>query len=163
MKTLCFTGHRRLSDVQHNWLAETLPEVIERAIHGGYTRFISGGALGFDQLAAESVIWLKDSYPVTLWVAMPFYGYADKWPERQRAHSRKINEQADQSFMVSKDYSRNVYQIRNEWMVNHSDVVVAAWNGTPSGTANTVNYAKSQGKKILRLDLVNFNEEWQKD
>ena len=41
--------------------------------------------------------------------------------------------------------------LRNEWMVNNADRVVALWNGTPGGTTGTVNYAKQQGIPIDNL------------
>ena len=37
---------------------------------------------------------------------------------------------------------------RNNYMVEQSDVVIAVWNGKPSGTGNTVKMAKNAGKKI---------------
>ena len=30
-------------------------------------------------------------------------------------------------------------------MVDHSDLVIAVWNGSPSGTGNTIFYARMQG------------------
>jgi uncharacterized phage-like protein YoqJ len=44
-----------------------------------------------------------------------------------------------------------VYQKRNEWMVDHADEVVAVWDGTSSGTANCVAYAKKVGKPVWRI------------
>ena len=43
-------------------------------------------------------------------------------------------------------------QKRNEYMVDNSDYVIAVWNGKPSGTGNTVKYAKKKNKVAL---LVN--------
>ena len=43
-------------------------------------------------------------------------------------------------------------QKRNVYMVDHSDYVVAVWDGTRSGTGNTVEYAKTKGKGIIRID-----------
>ena len=37
---------------------------------------------------------------------------------------------------------------RNKYMVEQSDVIIAVWNGKPSGTGNTVKMAKQSGKKI---------------
>lgn len=37
-------------------------------------------------------------------------------------------------------------------MVDHSDAVIAVWNGSKSGTGNTVRYAMSSGKKVLIID-----------
>ena len=36
-------------------------------------------------------------------------------------------------------------------MVDKSDYVIAVWNGKPSGTGNTVRYAESKGKTVIRI------------
>lgn len=43
-------------------------------------------------------------------------------------------------------------QKRNEYMVDNSNYFIAVWNGKPSGTGNTVKYAKKKNKIVL---LVN--------
>lgn len=40
-------------------------------------------------------------------------------------------------------------------MVTKADVVIAIWNETPSGTANTIQMAKQQGKKIRIINPSN--------
>ena len=49
---------------------------------------------------------------------------------------------------VCPEYSRGCFQIRNEWMVDHSAKVIAVFNGEKSGTGNTVKYAARKGVKI---------------
>ena len=43
-------------------------------------------------------------------------------------------------------------QKRNKYMVDNSQIVIAVWNGKPSGTANTVKYAREQGKTVIVID-----------
>lgn len=40
-------------------------------------------------------------------------------------------------------------QKRNEYMVDHSDKVIAVWDGSKSGTKNCIDYAKKVGKDII--------------
>ena len=56
MKTACFTGHRNItSDIQ--LLRVDMYDKLERAIiNGGIVDYYAGGALGFDTLAAETVL-----------------------------------------------------------------------------------------------------------
>ena len=42
-------------------------------------------------------------------------------------------------------------QVRNEWMVDRSNLVIAVFNGQKSGTKNTVDYAKRKGIKIVNV------------
>ena len=44
---------------------------------------------------------------------------------------------------------------RNKYMVDHSSVVIACHNGQPSGTGNTIRFAKENGCKIR---LINPND-----
>ena len=44
---------------------------------------------------------------------------------------------------------------RNNYMVNECDVVIAVWNGRPSGTGNSVKMARNNGKKVRIIDPFN--------
>ena len=43
------------------------------------------------------------------------------------------------------EVTQQMYQKRNEWMVDRSARIIAVYNGEPSGTGNTINYAKKVG------------------
>ena len=52
-----------------------LRESLEYLIGRGYVDFLSGGALGFDQMAAEIVLSLREKYPwVRLIMVIPYDG-----------------------------------------------------------------------------------------
>ena len=38
---------------------------------------------------------------------------------------------------------------RNEWMVDHSNRVIAYFNGAPGGTKNTIDYAAGKGIEVI--------------
>ena len=50
--TVCFTGHRHLPPDKRNAVAASLIRAIAEAYSNGYRRFMCGGALGFDTIAA---------------------------------------------------------------------------------------------------------------
>ncbi len=56
---------------------------------------------------------------------------------------------ADLTVPVCKHYHKGVFQERNEWMVNHSNRVIAYFNGAPGGTKNTIDYAMSKGIEVI--------------
>lgn len=58
---------------------------------------------------------------------------------------------ADYTTTVSDHYFRACYQRRNEFMVDHSNLVIAVWNGEKSGTKNTIDYAIKYGVKIINI------------
>ncbi len=41
-------------------------------------------------------------------------------------------------------------------MVEQSDVVIAVWNGKPSGTGNTIRFAKENGCKVRIINLEDY-------
>ncbi len=118
-------------------------------------KVISGMALGFDMALAQAAIYLKTPFVA----AIPFVGQEKQWPEKSQAYYRNLLEQADEIAEVSPPgYEAKKMHIRNEWMVNHTDKVIALWNGnTSGGTASCVKYAES-----TNTEIVNYWSVWEK-
>ena len=70
------------------------------------------------------------------------------WLQKYQA----ILNNADFVQYIYPNYKRSCFQDRNEWMVNHASRVIAVYNGQPSGTRNTIEYAK---KKRVPVVLCN--------
>lgn len=51
-RTCCFTGHRIISAQVVPQLKAELAQTVTRLIDQGVTQFVTGGALGFDTMAA---------------------------------------------------------------------------------------------------------------
>lgn len=111
---------------------------------------ISGMALGIDQWAAS--ICVKLGIPFI--AAIPFIGQEGVWPAESKKIYKILLAKAESQHVVSEGgYSAHKLQIRNEWMVNNSDMLVALYNGDETGgTANCVKFAESVNKKIYRID-----------
>ena len=56
----CFTGHRSIAPDQLKQLPGLLDLALERLIESGVTVFRTGGAIGFDTLAALAVLKKKE-------------------------------------------------------------------------------------------------------
>lgn len=155
-KTLAFTGHRpnALGGYNENhpinrWVKSELDVWISHFMSEGFETFISGGALGVDQWAAEIVI----RHGGRLIVARPFPSQAKRWPKASQDRYEKILSHAAEVVDVSDDpYSPEKMHLRNQWMVDHSHALLAVFNGTPGGTANCIRYAKSKGRQIYLID-----------
>lgn len=132
-----------------------LREALEYLIGQGYTDFMSGGALGFDQMAAEMVLSLREKYPwVRLIMVIPFDGQADKWSQEQRERWLEVIEASDRVIHISYSYNKGVFFQRNHYMVENADLLLAAFDGQPGGTAGTVAYTKRHGVRVVRLAPV---------
>lgn len=150
----CFTGHRpeKLSLPESEVKAE-LEKEIRLAIADGINVFITGMAPGVDIWAAEIVLELrkKEELSLKLIVASPHLGFENRWSIEWQKRYAAVMAKADFIKEVCSHYSRGCYQIRNEWMVDHSARVIAVWNGRPSGTKNTIVYAKRKGVPVINI------------
>ena len=149
----CFIGHRpqslkRLEDD----VKVDLENCVRKAAAEGYTTFISGMCYGVDIWAAEIVIRMKQTNPgLHLIAAIPFVGFDEAWTDDWRGRYRLLLSQAEYVKVMEPAYSREAYQKRNEWMVNHCSKVIAVYNGLPSGTRNTIRYARMCKVPVLFL------------
>ena len=105
-----------------------------------------------DIWAAEIVLRLRDKekLPIKLIAANPHPNFIDRWPDWKKRYIAIMNA-ADLTRDICDGYQRGVYQIRNEWMVDHSARVIAVWNGKPSGTKNTVDYANRVNVPVVNV------------
>ena len=135
-------------------LKKTLREQIINLIENeGVTHFISGMAIGVDMYAAEIVLGLKASYPgITLESAIPCESQAAKWSEALRDRYFDIASKCDKETLIQAHYSPDCMDKRNRYMVDHADVLIAVWDGSPSGTGKTVRYAHQQGKSVITIN-----------
>ena len=81
-----FTGHRIIKKSHSAKLRELLSRAIEYAYSNGVRTFYSGGAIGFDTLAASEVIKFRASHPDTrLVILVPCPEQSAKWSPYQKA------------------------------------------------------------------------------
>ena len=149
-RSCCFTGHRRLS-MSEREIATKVLTLIERAIDQGYRHFICGGALGFDTIAAEQVLFMRDARSdITLEIVVPCNDQDKKWTERQRRRYKQILDDADIRSIRDLPYNRYCMKWRNELMVYKSSLVIAYYEeGKTGGTKNTLEFAKRLERGIL--------------
>jgi len=163
--TLCNTGHRPKSlpwgyNEDHPACIDfktDLKEILENSIKYGFKHFISGLAIGVDMIFAETVIELKKKYKdITLEGAIPCPNQDEKWNDESKRRYARIKKNCDYTTYISDKYTSTCMNDRNKYMVEHSSVVIAVWNGKPSGTGNTVKFAKECGCKIRRINPEDY-------
>lgn len=151
---VAITGHR--PEKITNW------KFVEHQLSLAYfdlkvTTVIQGMAAGVDLVSARVAYWDK----IPFWCAKPWKthkgrmsgsrGVAASWNdmyEQALTHAEKVVDVTDYD-----NYPGAwVYQKRNEWMVDHAQMVIAVWDGSPGGTANCVKYALKQGKKVWQIN-----------
>jgi len=160
-KICAFTGYRTKKLYEAMGGAEFLPELkdklraeIDELIDNDFSVFWCGMALGSDMLFAETVLEFKRKYPrVKFNAAIPCLGQDKAWNERQREKYSYLLENANEVKLVSNsDYYDGCMQLRNRFLVDNCDLLLAVFDGKKGGTMQTVEYAKKQGKKITVID-----------
>lgn len=100
---------------------------------------------------------LKDDYPnITLEAAIPCRSQADRWNIVSKKRYNRLLLLCDKVTYVNEAYTKNCMMERNIYMIDNSDYVVAVWNGKPSGTGKTVEYAVNCGKDVFYVDPNTF-------
>ncbi len=106
-------------------------------------------ALGWDQAVAAAAV----AYNVPFIAAVPFEGQEGFWPQEAQVRYRRLIALAEHVEIVCEKQGpfKKSFQIRNEWMVDRADKMVALWDGSWGGTFNCVRYAEKKGVPIDNL------------
>jgi uncharacterized phage-like protein YoqJ len=157
------TGHRpnklgneyNLKGPYSDWIRDQMRKVIEDKKP---ERLISGMALGVDTIWALLAIEMK----IPLTAAIPFVGQENKWRSNNVQLYRMVLDHPGTTVVNVSGfdwYNPRFMHIRNEWMVDNSDLLVAVWNGTAGGTMSCVAYAKRKHRAPYRIDPEGWREE----
>jgi uncharacterized phage-like protein YoqJ len=153
------TGHRpdklggyteeafnKLVEVAENALTQLKPDEV-----------ISGMAMGWDMALAQAAI----NKEIPFIAAVPFIGQEKMWQKNTKDYYNELLSKAKEVVIVCEGgYSAYKMQVRNEWMVDNSDLVLVMHNGdTSGGTYNCVKYATKVGKQMVNLySKLNLNK-----
>lgn len=156
----CFTGHRfdklgfseRNDDPVYAKMYERLVLAVSDAIANGYTRFYTGMATGFDIIAAEHIALIKRrNKNITLTAVIPFSGQADRFPPEWKKRYDALLCECDGTETLNDGYRKWAYDQRNRYMVDRCRRVIAYFDGSDGGTANTVKYALRNCREVINI------------
>lgn len=165
-QVLVITGHRDLKYSQQQYLKERLNVVLPVALEQGYKYFISGMALGTDQIGLSIAIE-HGFIPIA---AVPFPGQASNWSQMQKEYYylHLLQQVKDKGLVVyvhdiNPLTSRQATQMlmkRNEWMVNlaisdnRKGKVISCLdvNKQSGGTLACVKYAIRNELEVYNID-----------
>ena len=148
----CFTGHRKLPQEKIEKIILNLNREVENLIAQGVTDFISGGALGFDQIVASLIVAKKEiGRDIRLIFALPCKNQDERWSADQKCLCHNLLAEADEIIYVSEEYADGCMKKRNRYMVDRSAYCVCARLYSMSGTDQTVRYARQNGLRIINV------------
>ena len=149
---VCFTGHRSIEPEKARMITAMLEQTLHALIRHGATYFYAGGALGFDTIAALTVLRLKNTYPhIKLCLILPCKNQTKMWSGADRAIYGRILSNADSFEYVSDSYTSYCMHDRNRRLVDSSDICVAYCEHNGGGTAHTVAYALKKNNEIINI------------
>ena len=154
IRTCFFTGHRRLPTKRLDEIKNALSSEIERLIIEYDVRdFISGGALGFDTVAAEAVTEMREKYPhIRLLLYLPCYGQSKKWGYKQKYRYNMLKANADEIIYVTEgEYTEDCMMKRNLRMIKDAFFCIAFCIMHNTGTGITLKNAKEVGVRIINI------------
>lgn len=151
-QTCCFTGHRKIPPKDLHKIKKHLPDEIEKLIRQGVRYFGTGGALGFDTLAAQAIIELRKTHPhIKLILILPCREQTRGWNKTDIKIYRQIIAQADKVVYTSEHYHAGCMHKRNRYLIDNSAFCICYLTHSGSGTAYTVEYAARSGVQIIPI------------
>ena len=138
------------SDREYAW--QRLKILIPHLYDLGYRTFLSGGALGFDLLAAKAVLSCRQSCPdIRLKMVLPCRSQSNGWSASDRQTYNEILQQADEVIWLSDAYYKGCMLMRNRYLVAHASMCVCFLKDRKGGTSYTVACAWRNGLDIHNL------------
>lgn len=151
-RSCCFTGHRTAAATADEVKKRLVCEVETLINTKGVTYFYAGGALGFDTLAADCILALKNKYPfIKLFLALPCKDQHKKWNDAEKRHYEAIIQSADKVHYVSDKYTESCMFKRNDYMVEHSKYCISFLRRSSGGTFYTVSKAKRLNRELIAI------------
>ena len=154
-KICCFTGHRRIEKRHSLFLVSTLKRVLRKKYEQGFRIFRAGGALGFDTVAALSVLELRSELPdIELHLLLPCRDQDARWGEYDKRVYRSIVSLADKVTYAEEFYVVGCMHKRNRMLVDGSQCCIAYYDGVgneKSGTEYTYRYASGKNIEIINV------------
>ena len=154
MKSVCFTGHRYICNEEQ--VKNKLTATLEILITDGATDFYAGGAVGFDTLAENAVLLLREKYPqVKLHLILPCCksDQTAKWTAEQITEYDRILTAADSAEYICEKYYYGCMKARNARLVELADCCVCYYDSkkSASGTGQTVRMAERKSIFVINV------------
>ncbi len=156
---IAITGHRpnklgndyNLTSPIIGWLTGKIVKIIQEYKPD---TLITGMALGIDTLFAKIAIQLNISFIA----AIPCKQQYVKWSQKSKEIWMDITDHklCEKYYVTEELYSNTCMQLRNQWMVDNCDILIAVWDESSGGTKNCVDYAKSVNKQIVYINPKDF-------
>ena len=151
-KTCCFTGHRMIPKEDIPLIKERLRETVIELINDGIVYYGAGGAWGFDTLAAQTILDMKEEYPqIKLILVLPCKNQTARWKQKDIDMYEYIKSKCDKYVYTSEEYYDGCMLKRNRHLVDNSSFCICYLTHNRGGTYYTYNYANEKGLTVINI------------
>lgn len=158
MLNCSFTGHRDVENGHINLVTDRLRRGIEYVYNEGCRNFLTGGAVGFDTMAAKEVILFRMSHTdVRLILVIPCKEQDKSWSCAQRDMYNYILSMADEIVYTGEEYTPHCMKRRNMYLAKNCDVLICYLGREMSGAGQTARMAEGLGKRVYNIYPVSKN------
>ena len=114
-QTCCFTGHRDIAPYTPDTVFEQTKAIVTLLVSKGFKYFGTGGALGFDTIAAQAVLSVKETHPeVKLILVLSCENQTKYWKQQDIDVYNDIKLRADKVKVLAPHYYNGCMQKRNK-------------------------------------------------
>lgn len=136
IKVCVFTGHR---DLGEDFSKKALKAAVLEMIALGAETFLCGMAVGFDLVATETVLALKKKISSLKLVAcVPCIGQEKYFSKADQKRYASALKKADEKVVLADSYFKGCMQVRDKYMAERADSMIAYCKKQEGGTAYTV-------------------------
>lgn len=136
-----------------NYNVNVLYDTLEELIRAGYDEFLCGMARGFDLLALDCLVALKQKYRIRLVACIPYRGNEEGFSARERTRYLNLLGWCDEKYYCFERYFEGCFLARDRYMVDRAELLLAYCTKKTGGAAYTVKYAEKKGITVKYVRL----------
>jgi len=146
-----FTGHRNIPLLYLDW-KKAIEALIRLAYQEGANHYYCGMAIGSDQLFARALI----DFQLPWTAVIPCRNQELKWNNKQKQTYKELLKLSTNKVTLYPEYNPGVFHGRNAYMIKHSDICLAIYDGRKSGgTYQTFQLAIACNLTVFRFNPLN--------
>ena len=148
-KACALSGHRV---IKKDFDRENLKKTIYGIIRSGYDIFYLGMARGFDMEGCRILEKYNEENTlekVKIIACIPCKDQDRYFSEKEKKEYLECLDKCDEAVYISESYINGCMQIRNRYMIDRCDLLLAYLYKNSGGTFYTVSYAQKKEKEII--------------
>lgn len=141
--TAAFSGYRSIKLPEQGSkrvqaeLQARLRHAILAALNRGYTTYLNGCMAGWDVLAVETVLELRNEHPELRCISIaPFrrsFLAGPNWTQEWKSRALTVYRRSDHAFALEEEYRRGIYYARDCFLIEHAALLIVLSKKTARG------------------------------